>query len=185
METDASRTSYPRHAEHEAFVSALPEALFAYLDDQSHLSAHMSERSWMMGGGRMDISTDDGGGRRVGSRLALEGRVLGMRLHVEGIVTDREPPWRKRWETVGEPRLLIIGAYRMGLTITPEADGARLRIDIDYALPIRGFGVLLGRLFGPFYARWCTAQMVGDAVRHFTMSSGRGASVDEVGAIAR
>ncbi len=56
------------HFADEAEVAARPPELFAYLDKQAQLSAHMTRRSWMMGGGKMDISTDDGGFQRLGSR---------------------------------------------------------------------------------------------------------------------
>lgn len=29
-------------------------------------------------------------------------------------MVERQPPWRTVWETVGTPRLLVIGGYRMG-----------------------------------------------------------------------
>ena len=40
---------------------------------------------------------------------------------VEEIVTARQPPLRKVWRTIGVPRLLVIGEYRMGIEITPQA----------------------------------------------------------------
>lgn len=183
----ATGSPYPRHDGCTAHVSTSPETLFTYLDDHARLSGHMSERSWMTGGGRMGITTDGGGGGRIGSRITMEGRVFGMRLRVEEIVTEHEPPYRKRWETIGEPRLLIIGAYRMGFVIAPESAGSRLRVDIDYALPSRGLSALLGRLLGQFYARWCTRQMAGDAARRFAAVPAGGAAMaaTDVGPVGR
>ena len=66
----------------------------------------------------------------------------------------------KVWETVGAPRLLVIGAYSMGLKITSEARGSRLRVFIDYQLPEGWVTYWLGWLFGRFYARWCVGQML-------------------------
>ena len=48
----------------------------------------------------MAIETDAGGGRAVGSRMRLAGRVLGIDLAVEGEVTERQPPYRKVWQTL-------------------------------------------------------------------------------------
>ena len=76
---------------------------------------------------------------------------------------EHEPPLRKTWQTQGEPRLLVIGAYRMGFTITPLASGSRLLVFIDYKLPARGLAHGLGRLLGPAYAAWCTRRMAQDA----------------------
>ena len=57
----------------------------------------------MMGGGRMQIELDAGRGQTVGSRIRLSGRVFGLTLSVEEIVTERVPPQRKVWETIGSP----------------------------------------------------------------------------------
>ena len=155
---------YPRHQECTGVVEAEPARLFDRLDDQARLSAHMSKRSWRMGWGRMETILDEQGGRAVGSHIILRGRVLGIRLALDEVVTLREPPMRKEWETVGEPRLLVIGPYRMGFKITPREDGlSTLRVVIDYDLPSRGVARLLGKLFGVAYARWCVTRMVTDA----------------------
>ena len=158
---------FPRHEECESVLDASPTESFAFLDDPAHLSLHMANRSWMMGGSRMEIVTDDWRGQRIGSRLHLGGTVLGMHLGVDAVIVDYDPPRRKRWETVGEPRLLIIGPYRMDLELLPVGDGTSLRIVLDYSLPERGFPRLLGHVAARFYARWCTHAMVRDAVGHF------------------
>ena len=56
----------------------------------------------------------------------------------------------------------------MGFDLVPVADATKLRVVIDYALPDAGPGRVLGRLFGPTYARWCTRRMVDDAVENFS-----------------
>jgi hypothetical protein len=89
-----------------------------------------------------------------------------MELAVEEMVTERTPPHRKVWETIGSPKLFVIGHYRMGFEVTPQGQASRLRVFIDYALPERVPGRWLGRLFGRYYARWCTQQMVDDAVKY-------------------
>ena len=175
-----------RHEESTGLVSAPAAHVFAHVDDHARLSSHMSQSSWKMGGGRMDVVLDAERGQRVGSVIRLDGTVFGVRLFVEEVVTEREPPYRKAWETVGEPRLLVIGAYRMGFELTPEAgDGSRLRVFIDYALPERGLAHWLGRLFGRSYARWCTRRMVADAVRQFAPGGPAGARDLPAAATAR
>ena len=100
----------------------------------------------------------------MGSLIRVTGRVLGVNLVVEEVVTERVPPLRKTWETRGEPRLLVIGSYRMGFTISPQGDRSRLVVFIDYQLPPRGFSPWLGLLFGRAYAAWCTRRMTTDAM---------------------
>ena len=158
---------HARHEEHSATINASAERVFDRLDDQTRLSKHMSNRSWKMGWGRMETVLDAEHGRSVGSHIVLRGRVFGIRLYLDEVVTMREPPLKKTWETVGDPRLLVIGSYRMGFELMPYGTTAQLRVAIDYELPANGIPRLLGRLFGRSYAKWCTRQMVRDAQHSF------------------
>ena len=157
----------PLHYQSNALVQAPMDQVFAHVDDHTRLSSHMSEPSWRTGGGRMVTELDSSRGQQVGSRIRLSGRVFGVGLSVEEIVTERNPPRRKVWETTGTPRLLVIGRCRMGFELSPRGKGSMLCVFIEYALPGRALARCLGRLFGRYYARWCTQQMVDDAVKHF------------------
>ena len=83
------------------------------------------------------------------------------------VVTEYLPPYSKTWETRGEPRLLVIGPYRMGFVISPRVGGSLVKVFIDYRLPERGCSRLFGRLLGDSYAGWCTRRMTQDAVESF------------------
>jgi hypothetical protein len=158
---------YTRHEEYSGAVQASPERIFGRLDDQTRLSAHMSKRSWKMGWGKMETVLDARRARAIGSHIVLRGRVFGIRLYLDEIVTVREPPWRKAWETVGEPRLVVIGRYRMGFELIPNGSNADLRVAVDYDLPTKVIPRLFGLMFGRSYAKWCTRQMVRDAQNCF------------------
>jgi hypothetical protein len=158
-------------AESTGVVDAAPAQVFAHLDDQARLSAHMTKSSWMMGGGRMELTADAGQFRVLGSKLRLAGSAFGIGLFLEEVVTGYEPPVQKTWETVGSPRLVVIGAYRMGFVLSPAGRGTSVQVWIDYSLPEGGISKLLGRFFAGMYARWCTRRMVLDAVRHFASNS--------------
>ena len=160
---------YTRHEESVATVDATPEQVFAVLDDHARLSSHMNKPSWRMGGGSMETILDDGQGRRVGSHIMLRGRVFGLRLEVEEVVTAHERPALKVWETIGIPRLLVIGRYRMWFEVKATEGRSNLRVAIDYDVPPGGFAHLLGLLFGAMYARWCTRQMTDDARKFFVV----------------
>lgn len=121
----------------------------------------------MMGGGRMDISTDEGSFQRLGSRLKLSGRVFGLRLFLEEEITDYRPPHTKIWRTLGTPRLLIIGRYRMGFEVSPAVGGCSLRVFLDYEFPTGVVSRLLARLLAPTYARWCLRNMVAEGEKRF------------------
>ena len=157
----------PLRCQSTGFTQASIDQVFAHIDDHTRLSSHMGEPSWRTGGGRLETQIDEGRGQKVGSRIRLSGRVFGVELSVEEIVVERDPPRRKVWETTGAPSLLVIGHYRMGFELSACESGSLLGVFIEYALPARAPARWLGRLFGPYYARWCTRQMVEDAVKHF------------------
>ena len=157
---------YRYHFESRAQVAASPGELFAWLDDQERLSAHMMESSAMTAGMRMQFDFDERRGRAVGSRMRLSGRLLGLPLEVIEVVTERDSPRRKAWETRGEPRLLVIGPYRMGFEIVPDANGSELLVFIDYDEPSKAWRVA-GKLLGSVYARWCARSMAQGAAKHF------------------
>lgn len=160
-----------RRYESKGLVRTTVDQVFSHIDDHSRLSSHMSKSSWKMGGGRMQTELDEGQGKKIGSRIRMAGRVFGIEVSVEEIVTERSPPHRKVWETTGIPKLLVVGHYRMGFELSPQENGSMLRVFIDYALPERAPARWLGRIFGQYYAQWCTQQMVDDAIKHFVGAS--------------
>jgi hypothetical protein len=158
---------YSLHHISEVHVDTDASTLFAFVDDHRRLASHMEKSSWMMAGASMRVETDALKGQSVGSVIRAAGRVFGVNLMVEEVVTERVAPLRKTWETRGEPRLLVVGAYRMGFTISPEGTRSRLTVFIDYELPSRGFARGLAALFGRSYAAWCTRRMANDAANAF------------------
>lgn len=154
-----------RHYEETALIPVSADQLFAYIDDHRRFSSHMSESSWMMGGGRMDVSVDEGKGQKVGSHIRLSGTAFGIQMFLDEIVTRHEPPHIKAWETVGDLKLLVVGHYGMGIEIQPSGTAAQLRVYIDYLLP--STNAWLGRLFGGMYAKWCVRKMIGGAQNEF------------------
>lgn len=158
-----------RHYEENTLIPASSGKLFAYIDDHKRFSSHMSQSSWMMGGGRMNVSVDEGRGQKVGSHIRLNGSAFGIKLFLDEVVTRHEPPYVKTWETVGIPKLLVVGSYRMGIEIKPQNTHSRLRVYIDYDLPINN--VLIGKLFSGMYAKWCVQQMIKGASDYFATPS--------------
>lgn len=67
-----------RHREGAALIAAPPEEVFAFVDDHSLFSSHMSQSSWMMGGGRTSIELDDANGQAAGSHIRLSAQFSGL-----------------------------------------------------------------------------------------------------------
>jgi len=158
---------FSRHYEDAANLKAAPSQVFAFVDDHQRFSSHMNESSGMMGGAKMTTRVDEGRGQAVGSHIIMSGRIFGLLLELDEVVTVYKPPVEKVWQTVGRPKLLVIGQYQMRVRIEPLATGARLSAFIDYALPDGIVTYWLGRLFGGVYAKWCVNQMLDGVVRHF------------------
>lgn len=159
------RSRFARHYEQSTLVSAAAQDVFAFVDDHAHLSSHMSRSSWLMGGGRMEVTLDDRHGQQVGSHIRLRGKVFGISLFLDEVVTRHDPPRTKTWETVGDLRLLVIGHYCMRIEVETRSVASLLRVAIDYNLPASH--AWLGRLFGRLYARWCVRQMLNAVRAHF------------------
>ena len=169
-DTRMSGQRLPFHYHSVAPVNAPVERVFAYLDDPKSLAAHMGKSSMRMMGMRMVIDVDADGGQLVGSKICMHGSMMGIRLALEEVVTERQAPRSKVWETIGTPHLLVMAHYRMGFELTPKGDSSLVRVFIDYSLPTEAPGSWLGRLLGGVYARWCTKQMAEDAARHFNIA---------------
>ena len=156
-----------RHHHEVALIQAPQAEVFAYLDDQTRLAAHMAKRSMMMLGGRMTYDFDARKGRAVGSVIRMCGHFLGLSLFVVEVVIERTPPASKKWETRGRQRLLIIESYVMGFETRDSTGRTNTRVYIDYRLPSSLPGRWFGLLFAGFYARWCVSRMLDDASMHF------------------
>lgn len=76
--------------------------------------------------------------RSIGSRFGFTGRILGIPLRVDEIVTGREPPTRKTWETTKEPTLWVIGRHEMGLQLSDRNGRAQLNVYIRNTSPPAG-----------------------------------------------
>jgi len=160
--------SFPFHHESSGPANVPVEQVSAFLDDPQALAAHMGESSMMMPGSSMSIDVDAGGGQEIGSKVRMQGRMLGLRLSLEEVITEREAPAMKVWETIGTPKLLAMSHYRMGFELTRNGASPLVRVFIDYSLPIKPPGAWIGHCLGAVFARWCTKQMVMGATRHFT-----------------
>lgn len=154
-----------RHHEDSFFIPAKTEEVFAFVDDHMRFSSHMNQSSWMMGGSRMNTLIDEKHGQEVGSHIQMSGKVFGIKLYLDEVVTRREPPHLKTWKTVGTPKLLIVGNYKMTVEVKPKESGSLLTVSIDYELPAKN--AWLGKLFSGLYAKWCVGQMINSARYNF------------------
>lgn len=161
---------YSKHDEHCVSVNSTPAEVFTYADDHRNFSAHMSESSWMMGGGKMVTETDENKGQKVGSHIKMAGKVFGVELFLDEVIIQHDPPIKKVWETVGNINLLVIDHYQLGFELTPKSDSLEFKVFIDYNLPKSWKTQWLGYFFGGMYAKWCVRQMTNGVRNHFAES---------------
>jgi hypothetical protein len=148
-------------------LPASQKQVFDFMDDFGQLGAHMMQANWMMAGSSMRYEFDATRGREVGGVVRIIGSFLGFRLEIAEQVTERSAPAGKSWRTFGGQRMLVMAGYHMGFSVVPQQGSTRLEIFIEYALPPRGFGRLLGKLFAGAYARWCVRSMLEAAIERF------------------
>ena len=158
---------YRYHLEESIQVKASPEDVFNFANDHKQLSSHMNQSSWMMGGGSMKTIFDAQKGKKVGSHIKMQGKVFGIELYLDEVVSEYNSPYKKEWHTVGSPKLLVIGQYRMGIEIQAAGLGSELKVFIDYNLPETGISKLFSLLFGNMYAKWCVKQMINSVHDHY------------------
>jgi hypothetical protein len=116
--------AYQRHREATADISASPEDVLAFLDDQRRLSKHMEKPSLMMAGATMKIETDSQRGQAVGSLIGMTGSFLGIALCVDETVSEYKPPF---WKSMGDK--VRIDALLLPVTQSPDAVSVSSLVD--------------------------------------------------------
>jgi len=143
-------------------IAAAPETVSAHVDDFQNVGSHMTERSMAMMGRRLRLDRISENATGVGACYRWHGRIAGLAIDLTEVVTEWVPNRHQVWETVGDPRLIIMSGYRMSFTLAPMSTGTVLTITIEYELPGSLFGRVLGWLLGDVYSRWCLRRMCRD-----------------------
>lgn len=159
---------YQKHYEDSTVIPASARNVFEYVDDHANYYSHVIKFA-RMAGGHMDLQMDDGCGKSVGSHIRLSGEVLGKSLSLEEVVTRREYPRVKTWETVGIPKFLIVGQYQYNIQIEPQNNGSTLHVSFDYDPPKQSGWIR--RLIGGVYAKLCAKEMTQVTRDYFTKRS--------------
>lgn len=156
---------HDKHFKESVFIPASAGDVFDYVDDHSKYYSHVIKFARMLGG-QMELQTDERLGKAVGSHIRLSGNVFGKSLSLEEVVTKREPPSIKTWETVGTPKFLIVGQYQYNVSIEPQAKGSLLSVSFDFSPPEKsGF---LRRSLSNFYAKMCAREMATVTRNYFS-----------------
>lgn len=137
-------------------IRASPERVFAHMDNIRNVGWHMEgRRSMPMMGGKLHLELLSKNPTGIGATYRWYGKVLGMTIDFKETVTKWMQNEEKVWSTIGDPKLIIMSAYEMRLTLTPMEEWTRVNFEIKYELPKSFLGKLLGKLLAKWYAEWC------------------------------
>ena len=154
----------------QLLIPAPQEKVFAFMDKISNAGMHMMKSSGMMMGSKLyleDLTPDKSGPEKT---YRWYGKVMGIKLDF----TVKVPRWiegkEKIWETIGQPKMIILHWYKMHLILTPKTNGTLAQLSIEYTLPVTLFFRLISFLLAPIYARWCVGNMLEDTQEYFEKS---------------
>lgn len=147
----------------EIIIKAPVEKVFSLMDDLSKTGMHMSERSVMMMGSKLTLEHLPSPEKGVGAKYRWKGKMMGFRLDFTVEVTKWIENKEKIWQTIGTPRLIILGQYLMRLKTEPQTEGTLASLEIEYTRPPGLFYGLLSLLLARSYANWCVNQMLNDS----------------------
>ena len=144
-------------------IRATPEEVFAYLDDIKNVGMHMASSSMAMLGGKMSLQVISKNKTGRGATYRLRGGVLWMPIDITETVTKWAEGREKEWETVDNPKIIVMSWYRMHFVLKPAQRGTHVDFEIEYGLPTSFFGKMLGKLLARKYADWCLRRATEDA----------------------
>lgn len=142
------------------------KTVFAFMDDLAKTGMHMSERSMMMMGSKLTLQDISKSGTGIGSTFRWYGKMMGMKMDFTETVTEWNPAKSKKWETIGNPRLIIFSWYQMGFDLHAIGNETKATLWIKYKRPQGWFYYILSVLFAGWYCRWCIGNMLHDTKKH-------------------
>lgn len=127
---------------------------------------HLSQ-SFMMMGSKLTLEQLRGPGKGAGATFHWSGKVMEMPIDITETVTKWIANKEKVWETIGFPRMIILGWYRMSLKLTAVSEGTLTSLQIEYTRPDGWFYKVLSFFFAGWYSRWCLNKMLSGAKKEF------------------
>lgn len=143
--------------------SASPEQVFKAIDDLGVTGMHMTQSSMMMMGSKLNLEFLTANHTGFGSKYRWTGKMVGMKMDFTVEVTQWIDGKEKTWETLGDPKLIILSWYKMHLRVFPVSTGVKAELSITYERPKSLFYKMLSFLSADWYCKWCLKKMLGDA----------------------
>ncbi len=152
-------------------IRASPEKVFEFMDDVRNMGMHMSRDSRAMMGSHLDLEMLSENTSGPGASYRWKGKVMGMTIDFTMVVTKWIKDIERVWETIGEPKVIVIGKYSMFLKLAPADGSTMTTLGISYEKPKDFFGKVLEFFLGKWYCNWCLNNMLHDAQSRVELNS--------------
>ncbi len=152
-------------------INATPQSVFEFMDDVRNSGMHMSKDSKAMMGTHLELQLLSKNFSGPETSYRYIGKVMGMTIDFTVVVTRWIQNMEKIWETIGHPKVIVIGWFRMFLKLTPKNGNTSVELGISYEKPKSFFGKILCFFFGSWYAKWCLKNMLNDAKKNLEMKN--------------
>lgn len=149
-----------KHLSNQIIVQASPAEVFSRLDDMTEIGKHMTESSMPLMGSKLKFAILSPNETDIGATYRYYGKIMGLTLDITEVVRRYKLNEEKFWETIGEPKIIIMSHYVLGFQLKPTTGGTQATFSIDYEIPQRGLGKVLGILLSNWYAHWCLRMML-------------------------
>lgn len=139
-----------------------PHSIFLFMDDLAKTGMHMTKRSMMMMGSKLTLEDLSKEGTGVGSTFRWNGKMMGMKMDFTETITEWIADKSKKWETIGDAKLIIFCWYQMGFDLQSKGNNTEATLWIKYKMPNEWYYKILSFLFAKWYCRWCLENMLND-----------------------
>lgn len=153
-------TNPTKHLSSQIVVQATPAEVFGRLDDMHEIGKHMTESSMPLMGSKLKFEILSPNVTDVGATYRYYGKIMGLTLDITEVVRRYILNEEKFWETIGEPKIIIMSHYVLGFLLKPVNGGTQATFSIDYEIPAHGLGRVLGMFLSNWYAHWCLRMML-------------------------
>ncbi|MEO7482449.1 MAG: SRPBCC family protein [Ferruginibacter sp.] len=154
-----------KNLQKEIIIQALPEKVFAYMDNINNTGMHMTKSSKPMMGSKLELKQLSENATGLNSKFRWYGKMMGFTMDFTVVVTKWIKDKEKVWETIGQAKMIILGWYRMHLVIlsSPGGPNTEVELSITYTKPKNIFFKFIAFFLAPLYANWCLNNMLQDS----------------------
>ena len=154
-----------KNLQKEIIIQALPEKVFAYMDNINNTGMHMTKSSKPMMGSKLELKQLSENAAGLNSKFRWYGKMMWFTMDFTVVVTKWIKDKERVWETIGEAKMIIMGWYQMHLVIlsSPGGPNTEVELSITNTKPKNIFFKFIEFFLAPLYANWCLNNMLNDS----------------------